>query len=116
GHTPHSLWSPAVVEQETSDEATAGEPAAAGRRRAGHAWRTADGVVQEPAAGGQELEAPLEVDRQLSQSDVLEHADRADGVVGAVVDIPVVLVPHLHFACQPGLGGALLGQLRLPLR
>ena len=53
---------------------------------------------------------------QLPEPDVLEHADRADGVVRAVVDVAVVLVPHLDLAREAGLGGALLGQLGLPLR
>src|SRR5262249_31374917 len=89
-------------------------PSAVDPRAAG--GRLVDGVVEETASGTEQLVATLEVARELSQPDVLEHADGADGVVRAVVDVSVVLVANLDLAGQPGFGGALLGQLRLPLR
>ena len=84
--------------------------------RARHVGGPADGVVEEAAAGRQQLEALLEVHGELRQADVLEHADRADRVVGPVVDVAVVLVPDLDLVGQPGLGDPLLGQLGLALR
>src|SRR3954447_603031 len=56
-----------------------------GRRRGG----VADAVVQEPAAGRAQVVAPGEVLAQLGPADVLEHPDRAHGVVGTVSDVPV---------------------------
>ena len=82
-------------------------------RRAFSARRAADAVVEQPAPGAQQALQPVEVLGQLRLADVLEHADRADGVVGAVGDLAVVLHPDLDAVGQPGVGHPLLGQLGL---
>ncbi len=68
-----------------------GEDVAVGevsQRRASTVGRHAsDGMVEEGAAGTDEGEATIELHLQLAQPHVLEHSDRADGVVGTVVDV-----------------------------
>jgi len=48
---------------------------------------------------------------QALQPDVLEHADRADGVVRPVVTSRLVLQADLDQVAQAHIGGPLLGQV-----
>ena len=57
--------------------------------------RSADAVVEEAPARSQQPEHVTEVLAQLRRADVLEHADGADRVVGAVGHVPVVLQTDL---------------------
>ena len=57
-----------------------------------------------------------EVGVELRQADVLEHADRADGVVRTVVHVAEVGEAHLDAVAQAALGGPLAGQLGLRTR
>ena len=56
------------------------------------------------------------VRREPALADVFEHADRADRVVRAVVDVAVVLQPDLDPIAEPGVGDALAGELVLLAR
>ena len=76
----------------------------------------ADAVVEQPAPGHEQLVEPLEVRLELGEADVLEHPDRADRVVRAVVDVAVVLQPDLDRSGEPGLGDPLLRELGLAPR
>ena len=70
-------------------------------------------MVQQPTLGAQQRVTPREVAGELGESDVLEHADRADGVVRTVVDVAEVGVAHLDPVAQPALGDALARELGL---
>ena len=50
---------------------------------------------------------PVEVDVQLAQADMFEHADRRDGVEWLIVDVAVVLQPYGGLAGQAPFGDGL---------
>ena len=66
-------------------------------------------------SGREQRAAPREVAVELGEPDVLEHADRADGVVRTVVDVAEVGVAHLDPVAEPALGDALARQVGLRL-
>ena len=68
--------------------------------------RADDAVVQQDAAGLQQLAQVGEVGRQLRRADVLDHPDARDLVVGAVVGVPVVGEPDLDVVLEPRLAHA----------
>jgi len=57
-----------------------------------------------------------EVPGQTLRADVLEHADRGDRVVRAVVDVPLVLEPDGDAIGHAGFGHTFLRELGLPRR
>ena len=90
---------------------------APGRARTRAPRRSADPVVQQPALGQQErVAAGRSTSSSCVEADVLEHADRADRVERAVVDVAVVLQADLDPVAEPGLGDPLRRQLGLALR
>ena len=96
-----------IGEHVAVEERGPGQPAAPERR-------TAHRVVHEPPSRPQEPEHRGRVGVEIA-AHVLEHADRADGVVGPVVDGPVVLVAHLHPVGEPRLRDGLAGPVDLLL-
>ena len=75
-----------------------------------------DAVVKKQAAWLQELVYLLEVQRQVLQTDVLEHAHAGNLVIGGgSVQIAVVAECHRDPVLQTGAGNALLRQLQLVL-
>ena len=68
---------------------------------------------EQPALWAQQLPAAPEVAVQLRQPDVLEHADRADGVVRAVIDVAEIGVANLDAVAEPALRGAFARELGL---
>ena len=73
-------------------------------------------MVQEPALGPQQAEQAVEVRRELRESDVFEHADRADRVVRTIAYVAVVLQPDFDEVRETGLGDAFGRVLRLLTR
>ena len=93
-----------VGEDEAVDERAPGPRRRRQRDRpaVGAAGRTADAVVEQPSLRDQQLAQVAEVLAEAPAPDVLEHADGADGVERAVVDVAVVLQPDVDLAGQPG--------------
>src|SRR5262249_16976054 len=75
-----------------------------------------DAVVQEAAAGAQQLEEPAAVLVEAVAPDVLVHADRADRIVGSVRDVAVVLQAELDLRRDAPAGGASQRELELAAR
>src|SRR3546814_247903 len=72
-----------------------------------------DGVVEEPAAGGQQRRQRREVRIDAGLADVLGHADRGDGLEIPAGEVAVVLEPDLDPVGEAGLFDALAGELDL---
>ena len=72
-------------------------------------------MVEEEAAGSQQLRELLGVAAELVDADVLDHADAGDLVVRAVVDLAVVGDADLDPVAEPGVAHALAGDLGLRL-
>jgi hypothetical protein len=67
-------------------------------------------LVQQPPAGPEQREEPVEIHPEVREPDLLEHPDRADRVERAVHHVPEVLVADLDPVGEPGLGDGLLRQ------
>ena len=74
---------------------------------------TGDGVVEQASLRREEREQRGGVGLESLAPDVLEHADRADGVEGPVGHVAVVLDADLHQVVEAGLLDPLSGQLGL---
>ena len=71
-------------------------------------------MVQQPAARPSSARSVSKYSAIRSEPDVLEHADRGDGVEGSPPQVPVVLQPDLHPVADAGGGDALARQIGLP--
>ncbi len=70
-----------------------------------------------PALGTEQRSSTARSTRSSSdRPDVLEHADRADGVVRTVVDVAEVGVTHLDAIAEPAFGDTLAREVGLRLR
>src|SRR5680860_177466 len=65
--------------------------------------QSGDAVVEQAAAGGDQLGQPLRVHLDLSITDVLDHADRGDRIEALAGDLAIVLGPDLDPVGDAGL-------------